>query len=602
MRVAWGLLRDGGMRHGRYARVAIALLVAIAFAAPAEASRVKRAKVERLDRSKKGDATGAKPTGKRRLHLGGLSLSRRTKRADTAAAEQVADAPRPEARPDAPRPAGKKAGGTGLAAKVRARWAKLPRAAKIGLAGLAVGGAIAGAWALPAALAVKVGVTVGIVALSGVGGFYARARGKIAGWQKSYAHGAVATIEEAAGRRDAGRLDQLEGELRTRQSSLASSIASARRLKSETLPDGTKVEDAQREHDFLGLAIARATLHETIHSADARSRVGQRTVDSWTKGIGELDSAAQASDFEGDLALELDALDAELAGEGRAADGLSERIDAYGKHVPRLFGGEMKKARDATRGLLEKFLTDEIGRERTLHAGTTGAMRGRVTRRLAARDRTFASHHDRLQRLSALAEETGEAQALAEDIDSELQSAINHRNQEQSYLAIAATKTAVPVTRTRPGANGQQETYQDVEDQSGIWKGLAYQEASSAAAAANRARSGLESLRPLVEKLRADKTLRNENLHQLLPERNSSTVLAGDSGLMSFIGPPLFNLLMGSGTNVRSVHSSFQYDLGSIRRVHGETSARQKTEHTWVETKVTADVDRQKAEARSRAK
>ncbi|HUS64165.1 MAG TPA: hypothetical protein VMZ28_06460 [Kofleriaceae bacterium] len=576
------------MRPGHLATIAVLLVSLAGTAEPVGAASLRgKTRVARRSKGTTGQtATTARP---RRLKLGGLSLSRKAKSEPAAQAPGAIDQKAPET---------KKKTASGLVGKVRARWSKMPRAAKIAIAGVAVGGAIAGSWALPAALAVKVGITVGIVALSGVGGLYARARGKIAGWKSSPSYAAIATIEEAAARGDAGRLDQLEGAQRERHAALSSAIASARRLKAERLPDGTRVEDAARELDFTGLAIARSTLHEAARSSDAGRRMGQRTVDSWTRGIGELDAAAQSSDFEGDLALELDALDTELAGEGRAVEGISGTIDAYGKHVPRLFGGDMKAARDSTRGLLEKFVTDEIGRERSLHERTTGAMRGRVTKRLVARDTTFASHHGRLERLSALAEETGEVAALAEDIDSELASAINHRSSEQTYLMIAASKTAVPVTKTRTGANGQTETYTDIEDQSGMYRAMASSEASAAASAGRNARNGLERLRPLLEQLRANDTLRAEELDGHLPAPNNSSVRAGDSGLMSLLGPPVFNLLMGSGSNVRDVRSSFQSDLSRIRQVHGEASSRRQTEHTWVATRVTADLDRQKAEAR----
>ncbi len=579
----------------------VALLAGVPMpSAAASGLRRAAAKSERPHRgvADKGETAAARRSGARRLRPTALSRSRRPRggeqMAEAAAPRAVADRTAPENATTATRKS------SGLVARARAGWAKVPRPAKLLLAGLAVGGALAGSWALPAVLGVKLAVMGGVVALSGLGGLYARARGKNAGWKQSPSFAAMATIEEAAGRSDAKRLDELEGAQRERHASLSGTIAAARRRGAKRLSDGTSVKDAARELDFIGLALARSSLHEAATSVDAGSRMGQRTVDSWTESVGGLDADAQATDFEGNLALELDALDTELEGEGRAADGVSEAIEAYGKHVPRLFGGDMKAARDSTRGLLETFVTSEINRERALHERATGAMRGRVTKRLVARDRTFARRHDRMERLTALEEATGEVNALAEDIDSELASAISHRESEQHYLMIAASKTAVPVTKTRTGANGQSETYTDIEDQSGTWKAMAWSEGDAANAAGRRAKSGLERLRPMVEQLRANETLVTEELNMLLPEVNGSGVDPGDDGLMAFIGPPIFRLLMGDGSNVRRVRDSFRPDLAAIQRVHGETGARRQTERTWVDGKVTDDIDRQKAEARKR--
>lgn len=457
---------------------------------------------------------------------------------------------------------------------------------------------------------VKIATAAALVVATAVGGFYLHADSKNREWKSSPAHGVVVQVEKAVTSRDAAALDRLGDGARAKYVELERQIADARARGHNELADGMSLDAAERELDFTGLAMSLADLEENVISGNSEERPGVTLPSAWQNRIGSAEAGALSRGFEGDLALQLSSLRSELTAENSVATSADRAIDEFGHRVPVAFGGEMRADLDQARRALSRFHEKEISPERTLHQRANTAMRGRVSDRLASESTEFAGHRTRLGRLSTLQDRMVDpAATLAAEIDADLGSVISHRSAERNYLAIAATKTAVPVTKTRTACcrtetvNGQTrsvsytETYTAIEDQSGVWRAMAASEASAAQSAARSAQQGLDRLRPLIVKLHNDSTLQGEGLVSLLPDGANTQVDTGHGAMSDWFLPPLFNLFSNAGSQASAARTEFRPVLTSLVNVNTRVGSLRGTERTWVESRIDSDLDQQIAQA-----
>ena len=174
-------------------------------------------------------------------------------------------------------------------------------------------------------------------------------------------------------------------------------------------------------------------------------------------------------------------------------------------------------------------------------------------------------------------------------------------------MAIAAMHThdAVEHSETTYDSKGNAHTrtWTTYEDNSGTYRLLAAAEASAAASAARSANSGLERLKPMIQRLYQDKTLNQEQLVALLPRAEGQRVGEGGFDVFSdLLLHPLFGIFgsLSSASSGSSARAQFGSILGSLRALDGEVAGRRDVQIRWVEGQISFDLDAQMAKAREK--
>ncbi|MFA6004530.1 MAG: hypothetical protein WC881_10730, partial [Elusimicrobiota bacterium] len=357
-----------------------------------------------------------------------------------------------------------------------------------------------------------------------VGGFMEYSRQANDFWHKSKSAADIVSIEKARSTGNASALESIALAARARQQRMLDRIAAAEGKNAKRVDDSTKdkVGAAKDYAAFDGMVGARAELNHNAVSPDAGKRIGVVTPPAWKQEVSALEAPAKESGFEGYLALKLQALRAETNKEDAKAARLEQDLKNFEKAVPSLFGGKLKDQLGKGQKDLAEFQTTEINPEKTLLTGTDNSMRNRVSDRLYSEGPEFRGHRNHRDRLVNLYDRSlGPTIKVAQNVDEDLREYISHRNSESNYLLLASMHThdAVSCTHSYTDSNGNTR-YQhsnDYEDNSGTYRMMAANEASSAQAHAAAANRGLEALRHLIANLQGSQTLAAEGLIELLP-------------------------------------------------------------------------------------
>lgn len=440
----------------------------------------------------------------------------------------------------------------------------------------------------------KVGVAVAVVIGATIFGFYQHSRAWNEFWKHSKSHSEIVRIDDARRRNDAAELLDIANTAQARQQRMSDRLTAAKANKQKRVEDRThdKVGEAEALASYDGLVWSRARLNHNFATDDRNARIGEDVPSRWTGRETELEQDAVRTGFEGKLALSLQSLQGEIGRERGWTATIDGQLKNFDKHVPALFGGTLGGEAKKGRADLKEFSDREIAPEDALLAAKTSAMRGRVSDRIYSESGEFRGHRDRRDRLQSLFDaKVDPAYQAAKQIDDDLASMISHRNSEAMYMTMAALHTH-DYAGEQCDSDGK-NCHAVYEDNSGMYRMLAASEASSAAAAARSANSGLERLKPMVNALYADKTLDQEQLRGLLPKVQGQRV--GEGGFDVFgdlLLHPLFGIFSGlsSASSGEGARSSFGPVLGALRALDGEVAGRRDGEIRWVEGTITADL------------
>ncbi|MCC6751135.1 MAG: hypothetical protein IT371_26005 [Deltaproteobacteria bacterium] len=353
---------------------------------------------------------------------------------------------------------------------------------------------------------------------------------------------------------------------------------------------------AEKELAALTLVQVRAALGDSAgRGARDQGEIGGLRPAEWKQAIETLETEAVRSGREGKLALKLQELGTELDGQKRVATDSDRKIAAFVKQQPWLFGGRLRAPGKAARKELEPLL-DETKSETALHGKRTEAMRGRVGDRLAKDEPVFRQRRDRMGRLAEAAGKTEQVVSLVSEIEDQLDAVVSNRASQATNLTLAMTQTHVPVPHQVSNGNGGTTTEIKFEDHSQLYRSLAASNASSAEAAARAAASGLRKLDTMVNRLKRDGTLTQEQLATLLPETRNLRADHGRTGFVeSYFFAPIFGAISAGSdeASAREARNAFKPAARALKRVNETVGERHVEEKTWVEGQIDADLARQ---------
>jgi hypothetical protein len=228
-------------------------------------------------------------------------------------------------------------------------------------------------------------------------------------------------------------------------------------------------------------------------------------------------------------------------------------------------------------------------------------MRGRVSDKIYGQDAEFRGHRDHRDKLSELDARVAPALETAKKVNQDLQDVESHLK-SRSYDLMMATMHEHDV-ETYTDDDGNEQTR--VVDNSGMWKMLAANEASSAQAAAAAANAGMAALKPEIEALRRDPGIQAEGLGFALmgsPSGNSNG--AGFLGVWGDLFLPGWISMIGTiSSESQASHAQAQFApaLNGLQTVDTEIRSRQGQEAGWVDAKISADLQGQLEQAKGQS-
>lgn len=443
-------------------------------------------------------------------------------------------------------------------------------------------------------------VIVGIVAAAAiaVGVIWHNGQSKNDLWQNSKSNQDIVAVEKARRAGDAEALFTIGKDARVRQKDMNEKIADAKSRGDKKVDDktGDNLKTAGALATFDGLAGMRAEENANALSKDAARRAGGELPSAWQERVAALDAAARASGDEGSLALELKALRGDLSRDEATASRFASDIKDFDASVPGLFGGRLKDMEKKAEADLAEFNASEVAPERALLAQYDGAMRARVSAKLAAQSPEYQSHLAHLDRLSDASQSVAPALELAQQVDKDLRDMASHEHARQANLLFASQNENVRVDDVDNHGNVVGYHF---EDHSSTYKALAASEGAEARASAASAQAGIKALHAILPGLRRDKTLSDEGLTFALPAPPTQQVGQSGSVFFDFWIPASWNLFGSVFTESQAgqARASFAPVLGSLQQVSAEISSRKSGEAGWVNKAVDRDLDRQMANA-----
>ncbi|MBI4676358.1 MAG: hypothetical protein HY748_02120 [Elusimicrobia bacterium] len=450
------------------------------------------------------------------------------------------------------------------------------------------------------------GIIVAIVAaVAAVGtGIYLWLRGKSKNdkWENSKSNQDIIALEKARRDNDPAPLAAMKTEARSRQKRMEERVAYAQSAgkKEVELSEGKtiSVKEGKTYAAFDGLVAARAEMNENAVSKDASKRVGGELPSTWQQNLSGLESQAKSSEFEGSLALSLKSMQAELGRQDAALAQYVGDVTKFDENVPGLFGGRLKEMTKRGQADISEFRTSEIAPEKAAFEKFNGAMRGRVSGRLANRDAEYQGHLARLENLTGAAEGTlKSAVEMAQEADKAMQEMASHERSRAMYLLLASQNENVEVVDYDSQGRRIGSHY---EDHSATYKALAASEGAAARASGATAQAQIKALSTIIPLLHKDPVLKAENLTFALPTQSNTRVGGqGGSVFFDFWLPASWNFFMTmfSESQALQARSAFAPVKGALESVLNEVNSRRKGEVVWTDKQIDKVLTGQMAKA-----
>ncbi|MBI5240168.1 MAG: hypothetical protein HY926_06825 [Elusimicrobia bacterium] len=431
--------------------------------------------------------------------------------------------------------------------------------------------------------------------------FWLRGKNKNETWQNSKSNQDIIALEKARRDKDAPALEKIKAEARGRQQRMDGRIADAQSAGSKKidLSDGKSisVKDAQTFAAFDGLAAARAEMTHNAVSQDPAKRVGAEPPAVWQAQVSGLEAQAKTTEFEGTLALSLKSLRSEIGSEDAAAARFEKDIAKFDERVPGLFGGRLKEMTKRAQQDLGEFKSAEIAPEKALFDKANGAMRGRVSDRLSAKDAEYQSHLARLDTLNGAAEGTlKSAVEMAQQVDKDMADMARHEQSRALNLMLASQNENVLVNDYDSQGRVIGSHY---EDHSATFKALAASAGAEARAAAASAQAGVKALNTIIPLLHKDPVLKAEGLTFALPANKGKGPNANGSVFFDFWLPASWNFFMTmfSESQANQARSGFAPIKGALESVMAEVNSRRAAERAWTDKQIDRVLDGQMKQA-----
>lgn len=439
-------------------------------------------------------------------------------------------------------------------------------------------------------------VVIGVVAAIAIaiGAIWHHSNQKNEAWNSSKSNQAIVEIEKARRANDGETLYRIGTESRDRQKRMDERIADAKSRGGKKVDDktGDSLKDAEFYSAADGLAGARAEMNHNAVSQDAAKRIGERTPADWKKTLTEEENYAKATKYEGNLAKVLAAMRAELGREDARDQGLRGDVARFGQQVPGMFKGrlgDMQKKGDAD---VKEFESTEVQPEHAMYDQFNGAMRERVSQKLAAGSAEYQKHLAHLQQLSDANEQLKPAIELSQQVDRDLKEMLDHEHNRAFNLMLAAQNENVLVEDRDQNGNITGHHY---EDHSGTYKALAASEGAAARASASSAQAGVKALHAILPLLRKNKTLQDEGLASLIPQDPRTNIQSNGSVFFDFWIPATWNLFgtMFTESQAGQARAAFAPILAQLQGAQQLVGERQGQENGWVNQAIDQDLNRQ---------
>jgi len=427
----------------------------------------------------------------------------------------------------------------------------------------------------------KMVIAGGIAALVAAGGgtwAYLRGRGADKQWLRSDSHSLMRNVDTLAAR-DPSQLAGLVHKGRTAHQAAQHKLQAATSRKEK--------KQAQLDVAFSGMAAAYAALMLNVSSEDPAMRVGANPPKVWKQKLSAAETEAARSQSDGRVALLLKDLGKEVDHQRAVTERHRGALEGFEGAKPTFFAKNMKASLKRVTEAVGTF-GKELDTEQKLLTAKTAAMRGRVSVRLAGKSTEFRDKNSYLGELDAFkSNKLGPVVDLAHNISSNLSAIADARQQESSYLAMAATRTHVPVPKTRTKyVNGKpvQEQYTAYEDQSSFYRMMAANEASRAQSNATEAQTRISSLNTHLRALRGHPILAKEGVQ--MPGERDVSVHHGRGWAGAYLLPPAFNLLGNLFSDTTSAISQFAPVSGALDHVASHIDGRRGQLRGWVNQKI----------------
>lgn len=411
---------------------------------------------------------------------------------------------------------------------------------------------------------------------------YLRGKGKDRQWLQSGSHTLMKQADKLASS-DPAQLAQLVQKGRTARQAAERKLQAASTRKEKKL--------AKREVAFTGLAAAYAALVLNVTTENHATRVGAHLPKVWKQKLGAAEHEAKRNRSDGKVALLLKDLGKEVDHQRSVTERHRGALEGFDKAKPMIFAKNMKSAMKRVHDAVGTF-GKELDVEQKLLTAKTTAMRGRVSDRLANKMPEYKEKRTYLKELDAFKRnKLGPVVDLAHKISSNLSAIVDARQQETTYLAMAASRTRVPVQKTRTkyvNGKAETETYTDYEDQSGYYRMMAANEASRAQNNGTQARARISSLNTHLRALRGHAILVREGVQ--MPGERDVNVAHGRGWASAYLLPPTFNLIGNLFSDTTSAINQFAPVRGALDHVASRIDGRRNGLRGWVNQKIDAQL------------
>ncbi|MBI5622452.1 MAG: hypothetical protein HY924_01600 [Elusimicrobia bacterium] len=457
----------------------------------------------------------------------------------------------------------------------------------------------------------SIGIIIAIVAAVAAAGtgiyLWLRGKSKNDKWENSKSNQDIIAVEKARRDNDPAPLGAIKAEARGRQKRMEERVAYAESAgkKEIALSEGKSisVKEGKTFAAFDGLVAARAAMNENAVSKDPSKRVGGDLPSTWQQTLSGLEAGSKTSEFEGGLALSLKSFKAELGQQDAALAQYQQDVKRFDDTVPGLFGGRLKEMTKRANADISEFSASEIAPEKAAYDRFNGAMRGRVSDRLSARDTEYQSHVSRMQSLAGAADGAlKSAVEMAQGADKDMAEMASHEKSRAMYLLLASQNENVEVVDYDSQGRRVGSHY---EDNSGTYKALAASEGAAARASGASAQAQIKALSTIIPLLHKDPVLKAENLTFALPTQSNTRVGGqGGSVFFDFWMPASWNFFMTMFTESQAMQarSNFAPVKGSLESVLNEVKSRHHGELVWTDKQIDKVLNGQMAKARAEKK
>jgi hypothetical protein len=336
-------------------------------------------------------------------------------------------------------------------------------------------------------------------------------------FESSPANSDIVLVEKAQRANDAPTLEALTQAALQRQAALRERIADAKSRGKKTLDDGTPLNEAAAYADFDGLVIARAQLAENGITSIPEERIGLRPKSLFLHRIASAELLTKALGHEGNLALTLDSLDAELKQQWKNDEAVMKQLNAYLSRVPTA-GGRMGELAKKAMQEASMFDAGEIRPELEALVAARTKMRARVSAQLE-QDPKFRAISKLAENLAKVKhDDVAEAKRHLRAGQNDLDAAAAAYKEALRNDKLAEDNKKVPVTKEVKDNRGNViDTVTVIEDHSAEYEKKAAEARATAKAKRESAQNNLTNLNAALRELRDDPTLESVNLDAAVP-------------------------------------------------------------------------------------